>query len=828
MRRLGFILIFLLIGIQSFAQVTKIRGTVTDADTGEPVPFAGVYFKETTTGLSADINGKFSLETSDHSLTVLVCQLLGYKTKEITITPGVFNTVNFRLKLEQNQLNGATVKADNRKAKRLLANIEANRDRNNPEKRQYYDCDIYNKIDLGLSNVEQWFGSPGFKKNFGFVFDYMDTTTLSGIPYLPVMMSESIVKRYHRTDPALDNEEISANRISGINPDANLLSQFTGSMHLKCNFYAPFINCFDIEFPSPTQSNGLLFYNYFIIDSLQVDGRKTYQVRYHPKKAISSPALDGEMLIDAEDFAIRAIHAKMEKRGNVNWVRDLSFDYEYKRLEDGTWFYDKEHLFTDFSITQNETSKLLSIIGNRTLSYSNPVFADTGEILDKKVGIVKVDKEANFRDEQYWEQARPIELSQKEKNIYKMMDQIQEQKAYKITYNIVYALINGYYDVGPVGFGPYHKLIAFNPLEGFRMRIGMHTSKDLSKKFRFTGYLAYGIDDREFKGGLTYEHLFSKDPTRKLTADAYYDVNQLGKGKGMFTDVNLLSSIFGGGSSQKLAPMSNFSVKYEHEFSLDYNLTVDAAMKRYYANRFVPMVQLDGTGVTSVATNELHAQLRISHEETVNRGHFIKTYVHSKYPIFGLDLTGSIPGLRKGDVGFFRPEFSMNWKFRLPPVGISNIRLNTGTVIGQVPWPLLHLHEGNGTYLLDKSAFACMDYFEFASDSWVTFMLNHNFNGFFLNKIPGMSYLDWREEFTFKMTYGHLSDKNNPTLAGASPTLFAFPEGMKTMGNVPYMEIGVGLSNILQLFRIDCFWRLTHRDTAKKNFSVTVGVEFKF
>ena len=118
----------LLAGASLLAQTTKVRGTVTDADTGEPIPFAGIFFKGTTIGLTADIDGKYTLETRDPAAQILVCQLLGYDTQEKAVKRGAFTEVNFRLKLTDNQLSGAFVKADNRLIKRLLRNIDAHRD----------------------------------------------------------------------------------------------------------------------------------------------------------------------------------------------------------------------------------------------------------------------------------------------------------------------------------------------------------------------------------------------------------------------------------------------------------------------------------------------------------------------------------------------------------------------------------------------------------------------------------------------------------------------------------------------------------------------------
>ena len=825
MKRFAFIAIFLLaVCIGLSAQTTKVRGRVTDADSGEGIPFVGVYFKGTTIGISTDIDGYYAIETKDQSVSLLCAQILGYDSAEQQIKPGTFTQADFRLKLTDNRLSGAVVKADNRKVKRLLANIDAARDRNNPERRPFYTTDIYNKIELDLTHPKEQIKNKRVLRECGFVFDYMDTSSVSGVPYLPIMLSESSVERRHILSPSSDNETVKANRISGVNPDNNLLTQFTGSLLMKANFYEPFINTFGVEFPSPTQNAGLLYYNYFIIDSLQVDGRKTYQVRYHPKDVIASPALDGEMMIDAEDYAIRSIHAKMVHGGNVNWLRDIAFDAEYQKLGDSLWFYKSDRLYADFSIALRDSSKMMSFLGHREMTYSKVKF-DPIAPPDKSDGQVAVDPESNHFDENYWASVRPHELSEKEKDIYVMVDKIKDTPIYRDVYSVVYTLINGYWELGNVGIGPYTKLISFNNVEGFRPQFGFRTSRDWSKKHRFAGYLAYGCKDETFKGGLSYELMLRRDRTRKFTFDAHYDMFQLGRSQSKYSDGNILASVFGKGR-HKMCPVADFSARYEHEFNLGFNLTADAGMRRFYANAYVPMVTPDGEILRSIASNELHLATRFSWNETVNRGYFDKIYVLTKYPVVQFDFTGGIPGIRSGDCGFFRPELTVDWRVRIPPLGLSRFHLNAGTIFGTVPYPLLHLHEGNGSYILDKKAFSCMDYFEFASDTWATLFWNHCFYGFFLGKIPLLRRLQLREEFTFKMAYGTLSDKNDGSLALTSAPL-RFPAGMREMGT-PYMEIGAGVSNILRLFRVDFIWRLTHLEECSHPFAVNVGLEFRF
>ena len=853
------------------AQTTKVRGRVTD-DTGEGIPFAGVYFKGTTTGITADIDGYYNLETKNPDHKVLVAQLLGYDVVEKEVHPGSFNEINFTLPLTENRLSGARVKADNKKARALLANIQKHRDRNDPDNHPEYSCEVYNKIELDLTHPAEQLTARSFKREFGFVFDYIDTSAVSGVPYLPVMISETVSERRHNSRPEQNTEQVVANKVSGLNPDGNnMLSQFTGSLHLKVNFYKPFINAFDVQFPSPIQEAGLVFYNYYIIDTLVVDGRKTLLVRYHPKPLVSTPAFDGEMRVDCEDFALRSIRANMKNTTNVNWLRDLVLESEYERYPDSTWFYKADKLYADLSLSLRDSSRMLSFIGKKEMVYSKVRFALDGKI---SPALVSVASDASKKDENFWEGARPEPLSEKERQVYEMVDRVKTVPMYKSLYEIVYTAINGYYEVGKIGFGPYYKLISHNNMEGLRPQFGIRTSKDFSLSDRFTLYGAYGVRDHALKGGVTWEHLWKREPERKLTLAAKYDVYQLGSSPNAFTEGNIFGTIFGASHGARLTTMSSFSGLYNHEVTTSFNLEAGFDLRRYYPNekswldedRQVPMLAPDSTPIGSVASNEIHMAAMYCKDLVVNRGLFKKTNVYSEYPSIVLSVAKSFSGLREGDYSYVRPEITLRWSPRIAPFGISRIYANAGRIIGSVPYPLLHFHEGNSSYIYDRFSFACMDYMEFVSDSWVSVFYSHCFNGFFFGKIPLIRRLGWREEVSLRAAWGSLSDRNNGNLAKIdaadiqAPMLF--PNGTSSLGRQPYFECGAGISNILKFIRVDCFWRITYRDnrlvvadgepkplidpktglviedpTLKEkvlyrlktpNFAVKIGAEFKF
>lgn len=83
--KIKFLLLLPLLAMMSLhGQTVNVKGTVTEASSGMPLPGVNVIIKNTTKGASTDFDGNFSIE--DVSLnSILVVSYLGYQTQEITI-----------------------------------------------------------------------------------------------------------------------------------------------------------------------------------------------------------------------------------------------------------------------------------------------------------------------------------------------------------------------------------------------------------------------------------------------------------------------------------------------------------------------------------------------------------------------------------------------------------------------------------------------------------------------------------------------------------------------------------------------------------------------
>lgn len=78
----------LLVSTWVSAQVTRVQGKVTDAVTGEALPYATIYFAGTLTGTSADAAGLYNLEVSETEVRAITAEIGGYIPVPFPSFPG--------------------------------------------------------------------------------------------------------------------------------------------------------------------------------------------------------------------------------------------------------------------------------------------------------------------------------------------------------------------------------------------------------------------------------------------------------------------------------------------------------------------------------------------------------------------------------------------------------------------------------------------------------------------------------------------------------------------------------------------------------------------
>ncbi|QKG80335.1 DUF5686 and carboxypeptidase-like regulatory domain-containing protein [Tenuifilum thalassicum] len=794
-------------------QITKIRGTVLDAETKEPLPYVNVSFKNTAIGTITSDKGEFFLETRSTADTLII-SFVGYKTETIKIRKGVYQELKVELKPDAVELEAVIVKPGESQANRIIRNIIKNKDRNNPEK-YTYSCKSYNKIQVDINNIDDDIKKRKVFKQFDFIWNYVDTNAVTGKTYLPIFITESISDYYHSADPKMEKEIIKATKMSGVNNES--VAQFTGKIYQNVNIYDNYINIFDQGLVSPISNSGLLFYKYILLDSMFIGNRWCYQITFKPRRKME-PTFTGDFWVNDSTWAIVKAQIRLSDMVNLNFVNDMVATSEYVPINDSIWFPKQLTLFVDFNLTDKTTG----FFGHKTISYSDvKLNAPFPEEVSEMPTNLQVEEGALNQKEDFWADARPFELTPREAGIYQMVDSIQQVPMYKTFIDIINMFVNYYYVVGYWEIGPYYQTYSFNEIEGNRFKISGRTSNKFSKKVMLDGFLAYGDKDNRFKWGVGSLYMINKNPRVALSVRYKSDIEQLGQSPYALTEDNILTSFLRRNPNNKLTLVKDFTAYFEKEWFVGLSNKITVSHRIIYPTQFIPFVSVaDGSSLSNITTSTVTLNTRWIKDERYVSGEFEKVSLGSDWPEVNFDITKSIKGFAGSDYDFWKLHLNYYHKFNVNPIGYARLIIDAGKIFGKVPYPLLQLHEGNETYAFDRYAFNMMNYYEFASDQYASFYYEHHFQGFFLNRFPLIRRLKWREVATAKYLVGSISQQNKDVLQ--------FPTGLGEVSK-PYIELSAGVENIFKVFRVDALWRLTHLDNPNiEPFGIRVGLQIIF
>jgi len=190
-----------------------------------------------------------------------------------------------------------------------------------------------------------------------------------------------------------------------------------------------------------------------------------------------------------------------------------------------------------------------------------------------------------------------------------------------------------------------------------------------------------------------------------------------------------------------------------------------------------------------------------------------------------LQVTRGSKNLFNSDFNYTKVQFSYSQPWFIGGFGRLKTSLEAGKTFGEVPLGLLSVVPGNQTYFAFFNTFNQLDFYEFVTDTYTTFHLEHNFNGRLLARIPLIRKLNLRAIFGFRTAWGQLSDENillNSTNNPSQITLLAPTEK-------PYYEYSVGIGNIFKILRLDVNFRGNYLDNqGARKLGVTFTTGFNF
>ncbi len=790
-----FVLSFAICSQITYSQ--KIKGVVTD-NNGKILPFASVFIKENNKGTNANSEGKYSLKL-DPGQYLLVCQYVGYKKEERKISVGKDDIeLNFILSVQEMTLQEVVVRNGEDPAYQII--------RNAIKKRIFYErqldkfqCEVYTKGQLRLR------GFP--KKFFGQKVDFEDgDTSKQKMLYL----SET-VSRYSVDKPKNEKIEVISSKVSGQSDGFGLSAPRVRSFYNNNVSFGENLN--PRGFVSPIAENALNYYRYKLEGAYFEDGREISHIKVIPKRTYE-PLFSGYIDIVADDWRIHSVQLLLTKASQMEVIDTLRVEQLYRPLNKEVWYISSQVIYPAVRFLGFDAyGSFVNIYSDFTVE---PVF-------DKKTfdnTILKYTDSSNKKTAEYWEKARPVPLMADEVKDYKRKDSLEivrkdprymdsldkKRNEFRPLQALLFEQTFTYQRSRTTfSFRPLTELVGFNPAEGFYINPDVTWTKRLDttsfsrKSIAISPVLRYGFTNKHFNAHIGIVYKSGKRNAVTLSIAGGKRIFQFFNNSPVGQRGNSISSLMSednrmkfyeaaflrGSYRQALGNGLFITTAFQYQDRQPLENKTDYTWRDKPGREYTPNYPLELISRNILRHQSLTGMLGFSWQpgtkyiELPDR----KISVGSKMPLFDFLYTKTMGKLLGNDAEFSKWKFSIvdNLNFRL--LGKLSYKVGVGGFFSnkkvEIP-DYLHFNGNLSSFATEYvNSFQLLPIYDYSNTakSYSLAHIEHNFNGFLTNKIPGIKKL------------------NLYLVAGLN--------GLYINSNKYYYEYFVGFDNILKQFRID-------------------------
>ncbi|MEY2704339.1 MAG: hypothetical protein RL407_401 [Bacteroidota bacterium] len=812
----------LLLSTFCFGQFT-LSGKVTDAETGDPIPFASVFLKGKTSGTSTDFEGNYLLKVSSLSDSLSV-SYLGYTTQSKPLTKALQQQLNFQLWPSDFQLNTFVFESGENPAFQIIREAVERRKDFDKRSLQAYQTKNYTKIELDVDNLSEEFRQRRTVRAVTSVLDSISMLTNDeGEKILPVFFSETVSSFYYRTNPELKKEIIEKTKVTGVGiTDGSTTSQVTGALFQEYNFYQNWLRILDKEFISPIAEGWKTYYDYDLMEEVLVDQDSCFKLLVYPRRE-QDLAFTGTIWIKKSDYSLKQVDLSIPKAANLNFVEKIKIQQELRATSAGPLLPAKTRVLVKIGQITENTAGLLAKFYTATeqVEVNQPKetsFFDQAVVLKPDFNQVPPD---------FWQNSRPDPLSKEELAVLQMVDTLKRIPIIRFYSESLKFFATGYLPVKKLDLGPWTEFGNYNNVEGLRFGLGLRTNYSFSKKWVLEGYGAYGSVDQRWKYKIASTVILSRRHWTSLEIKAGRELDQVGlemenlEGNSIF----LAASRFGTLRRPFVSTTQKLSV--QREFFKGFLLTAG-----FTKSQFDPLFDFyykeKGTGelLSSFRSAELRAGIRYGRDEIIIINDNKRSSLGPRnWPILEARYAQGISRLG-GKIPYSRFNFYLYHRIPMGILGTGRYEVDAGKLWGEVPYPLLKNHLGNETLFYTTAAFSTMNFNEFASDQFVSLRYRQSFEGFLFNSLPGIKKLNWRLVGNANVLMGSVRSENLSNLPSVSPEGVPLATFGRLNPSVPYVELGYGIENIFRFFRVDFFHRMTYLNLPEaRPFHVKVSAQ---
>lgn len=836
-------LLFLLLGCCISVSAQNIQGVVTDSLTNDPIPYLSVFYEGKGVGSITGNDGNYKVETRK-GWNKLTFSAVGYVTKVVNIIPGVTKNLNVRMRPDDIMLDEVVVKPKREKYSRknnpaveLMKKVIAHKKNNKLSENDYYQYNKYQKITMSLNDVTPEMLEKGMYKKMPFLKDQIELCEETNKFILPISVDETASQKIYRKHPKSEKTLIKGMSSTGVNElfaTGDMLSTVLKDVFTDVNIYDNDIRLLQYPFISPiSSSDAISFYKFYIMDTTFVDKDKCFHLTFVPNNS-QDFGFTGHLYVLADSsYTVKKCTMNLPKKSGVNFVDNMDIIQEFEQLPNGEWV-----LKTDDMIVEMTLMKIMQGFQiRRTTRYSDYAFDELPQQLFKRKGAEIKEADAMMRGDDFWNQYRPVPLTQTESSMDMLVKRLEQMPGFKYVIFVLKAFIENFVETGTkehpskVDIGPVNTMISNNYIDGLRLRMSAQTTANLNPHLFFKGYYAYGFKDHRSKYMGEVEYSFNKKeylprefPKNSITFSYQYDVMSP-TDKFLKTDKDNVFVSFKTSTVDQMSYVRNIALKYENETQFGLKTTVEVKNSKDEPTGGLAYITNDDqkTLIPEIQTMEASLAFRYAPGETFVNTKQRRIPVSFDAPVFTLSHTAGFKGVLGGEYNYNLTEIGLYKRFWFSSWGKIDMFVKGGAQWNKVPFPLLIMPAANLSYILQRETFNLINNMEFLNDRYASLDVSWDLNGKIFNRIPLLKKLKWREAIGFKMLYGHLTDKNNPMKHPGDSELFLFPtrDGRPTSfvmdSKTPYMECSVGIHNIFKILHIDYVRRLNYLDHPDAN-----------
>jgi len=583
-------------------------------------------------------------------------------------------------------------------------------------------------------------------------------------------------------------------------------------------------------FISPISDNAKNYYKYKFEGAFFEDGKMINRVLVTPKRKYE-PLFSGYINIVEHEWRIHSLKLQLTKASQMEFLDTLTLEQMYVPYNDSLWVLHNQVIYPSVKILG------IDAYGSFVNVYSkfdpDPDFKKN--YFDN--AILKYTDSSNRKTESFWDETRPMKLLDEEIKDYRKKDSI-EQVSKNPTYldsidrvrnkiSVMGLLLTGetvsrekkrvtYY------FRPLTEQVSYNIVEGLVMNASATYSKRLDstvgrRTLRITPTIRYGFSNHHFNAWLSSTYTFGKKYVSSINLSGGKRVFQFNNASPIGARSNSLATLIGrknlmkfyeawymrGSFTKGIGEGLTWSMGFEYQDRMPLDNTTDYSFFHPKNKEFT----------VNYPTELMSENIKRHQAFTLNFGltwqpgaKYIelpgqKINIGSKWPTFSIGYSRTFDEIIGSDVDYAKWRFSVTDIWRLKMVGVLNYRLGMGGFFesNKVEVPDYQHFNGNISKLATAylNSFQILPIYEFSNTSkfYVLGHVEHHFNGFLTNKIPGFRKLNWY------------------LVSGVNAFHYS---------STDYTEFFVGFENILKSFRIDYYF--SQKDGKKFDSNFRIGL----